>query len=93
MMNTTPVDPALRDETESGECRTCGRNFLWVSEALAHIAARPCRTPWSLRDVAHLEQAQWALQRNNFRHVSNDDEDWAYAYLTHVPMIYGGYVL
>jgi hypothetical protein len=92
-MTNTIADPALRDEAESGECWTCGRNFLWVSEALEHITARPCRTAWSLRDVAHLEQAQWALKRSSFRHINNDDDDWAHAYPTHVPMIYGGYIL
>lgn len=37
-----PVSPALRDEAESGECRSCGENFMFLEDALAHVTSRPC---------------------------------------------------
>lgn len=51
---------------------------------LAHLAL------FSASVIAQLEQAQWSL-RNELRSVSGDDKEWAYAFDTAVPMIYGGY--
>jgi hypothetical protein len=38
-----PVDPALVNEAECGECFVCGRDFMFFEAALAHVTARPCR--------------------------------------------------
>lgn len=43
--------------------------------------------------VAQLEQAQHALRTLPLTSGVDEDEEWAYAFDTAVPMIYGGYLI
>lgn len=54
MQEIKPVDPALVDEAESGECRSCGRDFLFIEDALAHVTTRPCLPEDVARHEAYL---------------------------------------
>lgn len=78
------LSPACGNRSAFGLC-IANEGHAGAHHTRAHLAL------FSASMLAQLEQAQWALRSLPLVSGVDDDEEWAYAYDTAVPTIYGGY--